>query len=327
MNGRKPNKKVLFKKQCTADDISKLVHGVIKVHGGSIHHLDIYEDSIDIPLDPLHCESIIERSALHNWIIKPHQHQELLHLFFLGEGSGRVSLDMIDYELSTPCVMVIPPRTVHGFSFGRDIKGHVITLQQSALDEGLGATADLREALSHPRILPADAIVEGRMVGDVFSQLAMEFLGIAPARQTALLACFSLILVWIARTLAAERDAGSTTTIRQDRRAAEFTALIERHYREGATLGFYASRLGITPTQLNNICRSALGRTAKRVVHDRVYLEARRNLVYTMLTINEIAAILGFSDPAYFARFFARCSGMSPSEFRRQSLSRKFVAR
>jgi AraC family transcriptional activator of pobA len=47
-------------------------------------------------------------------------------------------------------------------------------------------------------------------------------------------------------------------------------------------------------------------------------LEAKRNLVYTNLTIKTVAETLGFSDPAYFTRFFKRQAGLSPKEFRQQ---------
>jgi AraC family transcriptional activator of pobA len=48
-------------------------------------------------------------------------------------------------------------------------------------------------------------------------------------------------------------------------------------------------------------------------------LEARRELIYTSMTIKEISELLGFTDPAYFTRFFKRQMGMSPKDFRLQS--------
>ncbi len=45
-------------------------------------------------------------------------------------------------------------------------------------------------------------------------------------------------------------------------------------------------------------------------------LEARRNLQYTRMTITQLSDYLGFSDAAYFSRFFRRYSGMSPKAFR-----------
>jgi methylphosphotriester-DNA--protein-cysteine methyltransferase len=51
----------------------------------------------------------------------------------------------------------------------------------------------------------------------------------------------------------------------------------------------------------------------------RAMLEAQRSLLYGNLSIGEVGYALGFSDPAYFTRFFTRHAGRSPAAFRRQS--------
>ena len=48
----------------------------------------------------------------------------------------------------------------------------------------------------------------------------------------------------------------------------------------------------------------------------RIYEEAKRNLLYTGMTVAEVAHALGFGDPAYFSRFFARFAGEPPGRFR-----------
>ncbi|MGC3555689.1 helix-turn-helix domain-containing protein, partial [Pseudomonas aeruginosa] len=66
----------------------------------------------------------------------------------------------------------------------------------------------------------------------------------------------------------------------------------------------YARRLGISPAHLNGVARRHSGQTALGIVHQRLLLEAKRDLVYSAMTVNEIADRLGFSEPAYFTRFF-----------------------
>ena len=97
-----------------------------------------------------------------------------------------------------------------------------------------------------------------------------------------------------------------------------FHALIEQRFRESRSIEAYAGTLGITATQLNNVCRTHAGKSALQLIHDRVLLEARRNLVYTVMSVSEIAYALGFSDPAYFSRFFRQRTGVSPGAFRRR---------
>jgi AraC family transcriptional activator of pobA len=52
------------------------------------------------------------------------------------------------------------------------------------------------------------------------------------------------------------------------------------------------------------------------LVQDRKMLEARRALLYSNMTVAEIAYHLGFDEPAYFTRVFTRHAGVSPRSFR-----------
>ncbi|MFO5586312.1 helix-turn-helix domain-containing protein, partial [Klebsiella pneumoniae] len=47
---------------------------------------------------------------------------------------------------------------------------------------------------------------------------------------------------------------------------------------------------------------------------------AKRLLLFSDSAVNEIAWQLGFKDPAYFARFFSRQVGCSPSSYRAQKV-------
>jgi AraC family transcriptional activator of pobA len=57
------------------------------------------------------------------------------------------------------------------------------------------------------------------------------------------------------------------------------------------------------------------------LIRERIALEARRLLLYSDLTAGQVADRLGFEDPAYFARFFRREVGITPSAFRTRGSS------
>ena len=61
------------------------------------------------------------------------------------------------------------------------------------------------------------------------------------------------------------------------------------------------------------------GKTPMRVLEERLVLEAKRNLTYTNMTIAQIAYYLGFTDPAYFSRFFSKLCNESPAAFRKRT--------
>ena len=50
----------------------------------------------------------------------------------------------------------------------------------------------------------------------------------------------------------------------------------------------------------------------------RLIEETQRELLFTPGSIKEVAFRLGFSDPAYFSRFFSRQTGMTPGAWREQ---------
>lgn len=69
-------------------------------------------------------------------------------------------------------------------------------------------------------------------------------------------------------------------------------------------------------SQLRKACLSIAEQPPIKLVHARVLLEAKRQLLYTSKPISEIGYALGFDDPAYFTRFFSRRVGMSPRAYR-----------
>src|SRR5262249_16262799 len=97
-----------------------------------------------------------------------------------------------------------------------------------------------------------------------------------------------------------------------------FKELIESSLLKHWPVARYAAQLGISETSLNRLCRRLCGVTAFSMIQQRLALEARRRLLYVGLSVNAIAAELGFKDPAYLSRFFRRHCGLAPHEFRRR---------
>ena len=78
----------------------------------------------------------------------------------------------------------------------------------------------------------------------------------------------------------------------------------------------YARQLGYSVRTLTRASHLATGYGAKRVIQERVLLEAKRLLVHTELTSTAIAARIGMPDPTTFGKFFRRQTGETPATFR-----------
>ncbi|MFK0310861.1 helix-turn-helix domain-containing protein [Pseudomonas sp. NPDC090233] len=264
--------------------------------------------------DLLHCESIPARSRLHHWEIKPHQHAELFQLLYVQRGQAEVEIEGAHSTINEAAIQVVPPLTVHGFRFSADIQGHVLTFGTAlvaGLEQRLGAPLSV---LTRPACY---SLGKDRLrLRQLIETLQQEYQGHAPARSTLLEALVTALMVWISR----RQQLGQTPRNRDERDRqllGQYLRLVEAHFREHLSVEDFAARLNIQSLQLNQLCRALSGQTALQVVHQRLLLEARRNLIYTRMSIGQLSDSLGFSDPTYFARFFKRLSGQTPNGYRR----------
>lgn len=268
----------------------------------------LYGESGDDPdLLLMHCESIPERSACQDWKIAPHRHDALFQIFYLCAGAAELQLEDQRLDLRPPVLLTMPPLAVHGFRFSRDVQGWVLTLPDSVLHEVLQAAPRLIPQFAQPRLVcrPGDGASFAE-IDPLFARVAAEFADDAPGRACALRATLALILVWAGRAVLSADPGEVRLSGRKLDHMRRFREAVERGFRNPRPVGDYARALGITATQLNRLCREMLGKTALEVVHDRMMLEAKRDLIYTTMTVNEIAYSLGFEDPAYFTRFFTQ---------------------
>lgn len=99
-------------------------------------------------------------------------------------------------------------------------------------------------------------------------------------------------------------------------RIQELVGLIERNYIAHKETDFYADQLKISSHHLNDIVRLLRGTTVKKMISQRLILEAKRELSFGALTVKEIAFKLGFNDASYFSRFFKKHTGQTPEYFK-----------
>lgn len=100
-----------------------------------------------------------------------------------------------------------------------------------------------------------------------------------------------------------------------EKRVYEFMLLLEVNYKNKRTADFYASKLDISAKRLNQILKEKLDKTGVQLIHDRLILEAKRQIIHSENTIKEIAFNLHFKDQSYFSRFFKQHVGQTPQEF------------
>lgn len=106
----------------------------------------------------------------------------------------------------------------------------------------------------------------------------------------------------------------------------EFNYLVESHFAKHHDVAFYASKLNKSPKTLSNLFAVISERPPLSIIHERIMIHARRQIVYTQLSIKEIAFDLGYEDVQSFSRFFKNKEGISPIQFREKLSSNSTIA-
>jgi len=96
----------------------------------------------------------------------------------------------------------------------------------------------------------------------------------------------------------------------------EYNYLVEQHFKAKHSVKDYADLLYKSPKTLSNLFKKSLHVSPLQVIHNRLMIESQRLLLYTDMSISDIAEDLGFSDIQVFSRFFKKRAGTSPNKFR-----------
>jgi AraC-like DNA-binding protein len=97
----------------------------------------------------------------------------------------------------------------------------------------------------------------------------------------------------------------------------QYNLLVEHHYKTEHKVKFYAEKLNRSPKTLSNYFALYNHQPPLMVIQNRIFLQAKRLLIYTNKSSKEVAYELGFEDVAYFSNFFKKMALIAPSLFRK----------
>jgi AraC family transcriptional regulator, transcriptional activator of pobA len=288
----------------------------------NVPSFSLYGEQPTSPVGPdmVHIEDIPSRSGKYLGQIGSHRHLTLYQCIMVTAGPATVMIEDTQSTFDGPIAVIVPAGTIHGFRFRAETRGFVLTVDLAKL-----ATITAPAHLAPIESLFATArTIDLRLctglslrISSLLECLLHEFR--QPERLaetvTGWLTCSVLRTVAVGATTAAASELHSSADLRLLR---EFRLLVERHYSAHWAIERYARELAVSETSLNRLCRRLTGNTGFDLLQQRLALEARRRLLYAVESVSTIAIDLGFTDSAYFSRFFRRHSGVAPAEFRRR---------
>lgn len=100
----------------------------------------------------------------------------------------------------------------------------------------------------------------------------------------------------------------------------KFKEILSRDFISQRSVQYYADVLNVSRKYLSEVIKNNSGKTASDWIDEIVILEAKILLQNKDITINQISDTLNFPNQSGFGRFFKKCEGISPLEYRRKNV-------
>lgn len=103
----------------------------------------------------------------------------------------------------------------------------------------------------------------------------------------------------------------------------QFHLLVEKNFKSYHKVKDYANFLNKSPKTIANLFKKHSEKTPLTIINERTLLEARRLLLFSNKTAEEIAYELGFKEAGHFSKFFKKNMDQSPIFFRNNTVKRE----
>lgn len=245
----------------------------------------------------------------------PHRHNSYIEFIFLSGGGGFHTIDGKPYKVAPPMLFVVRKEQVHHWELEGEPEGYVLIIKkryiETSLDKVLG---DLLLKISVHTCVHIPAPDTLTMFFRLLIQEWQSEKAIPYSRDVTdgLLKALLAKMLQLARP---ERPKHINTTDTFQR----FEALLGETNSLRNSVAYYAGLLNTTSQNLNAVCRRAVGESAAAVLARHLLNEAKRLLLYTDMSLGEIAARLNFGDNSHFIKYFKRHAGITPNVFRQHT--------
>jgi AraC family transcriptional regulator, transcriptional activator of pobA len=262
-------------------------------------------------------ELIKTRSESFDWKINPHVHSHLYQVFCIESGDVQLETHETTEVLKTPVIIIIAPGILHGLQYSPAVKGDILTLSDTVFETLFASAASL---LLHFDGLTVVSFTHQKkaftQLMDILKQVKTELFNEKTEKKLlteSLLRQFFIVLQRHSETRVQPLLPDTNQTLLHYRR---FVQLVKAT-NIPQLIPAYAKEIGISAVHLNRICNQVCGKSALLIVQEHLVEQSKNHLAHSTKSIAEIAYLLNFEYPNYFARLFKKLNGISPKEYRK----------
>lgn len=241
------------------------------------------------------------------------------------EGSATVNINLNKYRLHKNSVLLHRPNNILQIDPQNKVTGYVIGFDKHLFQHlGInthGTTLPILQLLNETvlEISPEESRKLQELIRDIANEIVAK--RESPYFKEILRTYFQLLIYKLCDSIDKERWENHAETSARSRNEIYFRKFmheLELHYKSERSVGFYASQLCITPKYLTTLIKKVSGHSAAEWIDRYVILEAQNLLLYSSMSIQEVAYYLNFPNQSFFGKYFKHQTGMSPSAYKMQ---------
>lgn len=137
--------------------------------------------------------------------------------------------------------------------------------------------------------------------------------------ETSLAGLKTSISGWAQGLIEACLDMENRVMLRTMREAKQF---IDQNYSKHLTLQNVAEKIGLSPAYFCTVFKQEVGLSFSSYLTEVRMENAKRLLAQTDMDITAVSSMVGYQDPRYFSRVFAKNVGTKPTQYRKQQRRR-----
>ncbi len=257
-----------------------------------------------------------------NFVFDHLQRQNYFTIILVLEGKGILKVDMSSYRIQGGDMMFISPYQPYMIDCISEISGFALQFH-----------TDFFCILKHDKEVSCDGVlfnnifaspkiqIEKKQINHFISlidTMTNEMRSVAYGQHQLLVSYLKIFLVTASRIKINQNpeDLQQVAGHKEPYILQNLKDSIEQHYKEKQSVNEYAKLLNVSAKSLTETSKTYFKKTVKKLITERILIEAKRELYLTSKPVKSIAYELGFHDEHYFSRIFKKNTKVSPTIYR-----------
>lgn len=239
---------------------------------------------------------------------KSHYH-DFFEIYYLESGQRYVMLENEIHLIHSGQFLLYSPYTMHHSYGEKDVPFKRLVLYFRPIEI---QSHTLQSALLNKIGVYTDTTTGQYSIHNLLKLFLQEEATMQPYKDERMNALLQLLLITIERQLA------SPVSIEKQTRIGQVVDYIHTHYQENITINSLSEIFYLSPYYLCREFKKYTNRTIIQYLHVTRILNAQRKIMETNKSITTISSETGFTNLTHFNRIFKSCTGMTPTNYRKQ---------